>query len=195
MIFKLGWFIRGLFYKLFFGKYQLPSYIGKPLYISNINRIIIEKRVRIFPYFRMEVLDKNSSLIIRENTSIGQNFHIISGGGNNLVVGKNTTISANVFITNTEHEYKNIDKHIMLQPLKYRDTNIGENCFIGFGSVIQSGTVLGKHCVVGSNSVVRGTFPEYSVIVGSPAKVVKRYNSLSKKWEKTNEKGKFINEV
>ena len=48
MIFKIFWIIRGLVYKLFFGKFILPSYIGNPIYIKNFNQIFIGKQVRIF---------------------------------------------------------------------------------------------------------------------------------------------------
>ena len=72
----------------------------------------------------------------------------------------------------------------MNQSLVSESTSIGRNSFIGYGSVIQAGTVLGKHCVVGANSVVRGHFPDYSVIVGSPARVIKRYNDETKTWLK-----------
>ena len=46
-----------------------------------------------------------------------------------------------------------------------------------------AGTKLGKQCVVGANSVVRGEFPDYCVIVGAPARVVKKYNPDTKIWE------------
>ena len=54
---------------------------------------------------------------------------------------------------------------------------------------------MGRHCVVGTNSVVRGHFPDYSVIVGIPAKIVKRYDEKMKQWKKTNSKGEFIDEI
>ena len=72
------------------------------------------------------------------------------------------------------------------------DNQIGENCFIGFGVAIQAGTILGKQCVIGSYSVVKGEFPDYSVIVGSPAKIIKRYNIDTQKWEKTRPNGSFF---
>ena len=53
-----------------------------------------------------------------------------------------------------------------------------------FGVAIQAGTILGKHCIVGTNSVVRGIYPDFCVLVGSPASIVKRYNIKTKKWEK-----------
>jgi len=192
MTFKIFWILRGLLYKPFLGKFDIPSYIGKPIYISNFKRIFIGKRVRIFPNARIEVVNKESSIIFEDNISIGENFHIISG--ENLIIGRDSTISANVFITNIDHEYQEIDKHILEQPLIIKETQVGENCFIGYGAVIQAGTILGKHCVVGANAVVRGHFKEYSVIVGVPAKVVKRYDVEKKEWRKTNTKGEFIDE-
>jgi len=195
MIFKIFWILRGLIYKPFFAKFGLPSYIGKPLFIGNFKRIFIGKRVRIFPGARIEVVDKNSSIVFEDNISLGQNLHIISGGEQELRIGKNTTFSANVFVTNIDHKYDEINKHILEQPLVSTKTQIGENCFIGYGVVIQAGTILGKQCIVGANAVVRGTFPDYCVIVGVPAQIVKRYDEKSGIWRKTDNRGEFIDEI
>ena len=67
-----------------------------------------------------------------------------------------------------------------------KETRIGKGCFLGYGVVIQAGTKLGKHCIVGSNAVVRGDFPDYSVIVGCPARIVKRYDFEKGEWIKVN---------
>lgn len=190
MIFKIFWILRGLIYKPFFGKFGLPSYIGKPIFIGNFKRIFIGKRVRIFPGARIEVIGDNASIVFEENISIGQNLHITSGS--QLVIGKNTTILESVMITNIDHDYQEIDKHILKQKYIIKETKIGENCFIGYGAVIQAGTILGKQCIVGANAVVRGTFPDYSVIVGVPARIVKRYDEKSGVWKKTDKDGEFI---
>lgn len=50
------------------------------------------------------------------------------------------------------------------------------------GVAIQAGTILGEQCIVGANSVVRGTFPDYCVIAGVPAKIIKIYNKESGEW-------------
>ncbi len=192
MMIKILWLIRGFIYKPFFKTFGFLSYLGKPLYLHNMSKISIGKKVRIFPFARMEVVTKNASISFEDNISIGQYFHIISNA--NLVIGKNTTISANVLITNVDHEYENIDKHILEQPLIVKETKVGENCFIGYGAVLQAGTILGKQCIVGANAVVRGKFQDYSVIVGVPARVVKRYDVDKKVWRKTDKKGEFINE-
>ena len=46
-MFRIFWIIRGLLYKPFFGKFKLPSYIGKPVFIKNFKRIFIGEKVRI----------------------------------------------------------------------------------------------------------------------------------------------------
>lgn len=55
-----------------------------------------------------------------------------------------------------------------------REIKIGKNCFIGCNSIILKGTVLGDGCVVGAGAVVAGKFENNCVIVGNPAKVIKR---------------------
>lgn len=53
---------------------------------------------------------------------------------------------------------------------------IGNNVFIGNNSIILLNTTIGDNCVIGAGSVVRGQFPDDSVIVGNPAKVLMKTN-------------------
>jgi acetyltransferase-like isoleucine patch superfamily enzyme len=63
---------------------------------------------------------------------------------------------------------------------------IGDGSWIGAGSVILPGARIGKHVAIGANSVVNGEIPDFSVAVGSPAKVVKQYSEHSG-WLPANE--------
>jgi len=49
---------------------------------------------------------------------------------------------------------------------------IGNNVFIGNNCTILPNTSVGDNCIIGAGSIVRGQFPDNSVIVGNPAKVV-----------------------
>lgn len=69
-------------------------------------------------------------------------------------------------------------------------TQIGENCFIEYGAVIMSGNTLGRQCIVGASSVVKSTFPDFSVIAGSPARVVEKYDVLTGSRVKINKEEK-----
>jgi acetyltransferase-like isoleucine patch superfamily enzyme len=190
MLFKIIWFLRGMVYKLFLGRFLLPSYLGKPTYIGNLKHIYIGKNVRIFPGARIEVVGSAGEILIGNNVAIAQNLHLTSGA--QLTIGNNVTILANVMITNIDHDYKEIDRHILDQSHIISNTRIGDNCFIGFGAVIQAGTILGVQCVIGANSVVRGIFPDYCVIVGAPARIVKRYDFSDMKWKRTDINGNFL---
>ena len=46
------------------------------------------------------------------------------------------------------------------------------------------GAKIGDGCIIGAHSVVKGEIPAYSMAVGSPARVVKRYNFEKKIWER-----------
>lgn len=177
---KYLWAIRALFYKMFMGNIGYFVYIGKPCFIEGSRNIYIGNRTRIFPGIRMEALG-TGQIHIGSNCAIEQNVHITSSGV--LYIGDNVTINANTFLTNLDHEYKDITKSVLEQGYTTKETIIGEGCFIGYGAAIQAGTKLGKHCVVGAHSVVRGTFPDYCVIVGCPAYVIKKYNSDTNTWE------------
>lgn len=183
LIKKILWALRLTMYSLVFRGIHMPGYLGKPLLWSGIRRIHIGRRVRIFPNSRFEV-HEGGMIKICDNVSIGQGFHVTSQG--QLTIGAGTVISGNVLVTNIDHDYADIDRPVLEQPHIVRDTAIGEDCFIGFGAVIQAGTVLGNHCVVGANSVVRGEFPDYCVIAGVPGQVVRQYDTESKAWRRRN---------
>ena len=181
---KYCWAIRALFFKFRFGKCGNLTYIGKTTNISNnAKNIRIGNKVRIYPGLRAEIIDSQGKITIGDDVSIGQNRQITSYKGD-LKIGNQVTIAANVLISNNDHTYYELDKSILKQPLIYKATNIGDGCFIGYGSVILAGVQLGKHCVVGANSVVKaGTYDDYCVLVGSPARVVKKYNKKTNEWK------------
>lgn len=55
-----------------------------------------------------------------------------------------------------------------------RPVNIGDDCWIGGHVTILPGVTIGQGCTIGSNSIVTKDVPEWSVAMGSPAKVVKK---------------------
>ncbi|WP_445777215.1 acyltransferase [Shewanella sp.] len=185
---KFFWMLRAIVYKIFMKQFGLLSYIGSPCYVSGLPFWQFGYKVRIYPQARIESL--GGVIRIGDDVSIGQNLHLISMSS--VYIGSKTTVSANVFISDVDHDYKIIDVHIMDQALIAKETFIGENCFIGYGCVILPGTFLGKQCIVGANSVVRGTFPDHCVIAGSPAKIIKRYDFINNIWKKTDSSGNFI---
>jgi len=185
-------------YKMMFKKMGSKSVIKSPLFITP-EFISMGSSVQIWKDARIEGVSSyahknfNPNIIFQDGVTFQQRCHITAA--DTLEIGKNTIASFDVMITDIDHEYEDLNLPVGNQPLIVKKTQIGENCFIGSGAKIQAGTILGKHCVVGTNAVVRGTFPDYSVIVGVPARIVKRYDEVSRKWKKTNSKGEFLDEI
>lgn len=152
--------------------------------------------VLIWPGCRIEGISEylgisySPNIVISDRASFQQNCHIVAAS--RLTVGCDSTISSGAFITDSDHEHSDIEKNVLCQPLVVRETYIGTSCFIGTGARILAGTRLGAHCIVGANAVVRGSFPDHCVIVGIPARIVKRFDTTSGTWRKTNSKGQFL---
>ncbi len=94
-------------------------------------------------------------IVIGKNSNVQDNCTIhCSISGYNVTIGENVTIGHNAII---------------------HGCTIGDNCLIGMGSVILDGAVINKNCVVGAGSLItqHKEFPEGSLILGSPAKVVR----------------------
>ena len=71
-----------------------------------------------------------------------------------------------------------------LRPLDAgKPISIGRNCWLCDSVVVTAGSTIGEGSVIGANSVVKGTIPPYSIAVGAPAVVVKRYNPQTQRWE------------
>lgn len=121
-------------------------------------------------------------IVLGNKVSIEQNLHLTCA--NSISIGNNTAIAANVTITDITHPYTDISLPPEQQPIEVSSVVIGEDCKIYNNAVILPGTILGKHNVVGANSVVGGVFPDYCVIAGAPAKIIKYYNPATKNWEK-----------
>ena len=63
---------------------------------------------------------------------------------------------------------------------------VGEGTWLGHGTIVLPGSDIGRHCVVGANSVVNGLIPDFSVAVGTPASVIRRY-SEAEGWHRVHE--------
>jgi len=170
------------------------SLIIKPLNISGKN-ISIGKNVLIQHKSWIECNpltgEKNPELIINDGCTIGHFNEIYAT--KSILLDKNVLTADRVYISDNLHGYENPNIPILKQPIKQNGTvRIGEGSWLGVGVAV-IGANIGKHCVIGANAVVTHDIPDYSVAVGIPAKVIKRYNPQTNQWEKTDSFGNFLN--
>jgi lipopolysaccharide O-acetyltransferase len=60
---------------------------------------------------------------------------------------------------------------------------IGNECFLGVRVSIMPGVTLGNHCVVGAHSVVTRSFPDFSMVAGVPARLIRTFDFCKGQWE------------
>lgn len=112
---------------------------------------------------------------------IRNSFACIDG----ITIGKNVLFAGYVHLTDHSHGFEDITQPVTPQPLTSKGPIVIEDdCWLGFEAEILSGVHIGKHCVVAARSVVTKDVPDYSVVAGNPARIVKRYNFETNKWEK-----------
>ncbi|WP_083940560.1 acyltransferase [Rudanella lutea] len=113
------------------------------------------------------------SIIIHSNVSIGN--HLCITAIDKVEIKQGCLLSEYVYISDHGHGTDANGHPPATQPLFSKGpVIIGENSFLGYRTTILSGVELGKHCVVGAHSVVNKSFPDYSVIAGSPARLIKQ---------------------
>lgn len=133
---------------------------------------------------------KTVELRIGDRARMSFYMHIIAS--HKVVIGNNVNCGNGVYIADNAHNYEDIDVAPRDQPVKQlADVEIGDDTWLGEHSIIL-GCKIGKHCVIGSHAIVNHDIPDYSIVVGAPARIVKRYDFETKTWRKTDPKGMFV---
>lgn len=194
---KITMIIRGLVNKPFFKKAKGTLFIGKKCDIRCKKKIEFLGSATIEDYTKIDALSKGG-VKIGNNFSIGRNSIIECTGvlrelGETLEIGENVGIAANAFIavrgnvkigSNTifgpgvsihaeNHNFSDLEKPIRLQGATRKGITIGEDCWIGSKAVILDGVNIGNHVIVAAGAVVNKDIPDYSIVGGVPAKIIK----------------------
>ena len=176
-----------LFLKSSFKKFGKRSTLCFPFRINGSEFISIGEKVHIYEGSWILALKNNDIapiINIGNGTYVGRFSHIV--GVSKVEICNNVLISDKVYISDNLHDYKDIAIPIKAQEiLENSPVVIGENSWLG-ENVCVIGASVGRHCVIGANSVVINNIPDYSIAVGSPAKVIKKFNHISKTWDKVN---------
>jgi len=186
-------FLRIVYHRLCHPPPRGMKQIGKnsvffpPRRIDGAHSISIGENTFIFPHGWLSAIQEWAGIIYDPKIIIGDNVHI---GGNvwitalsKVVIEDDCVLGERVYISDAAHGLDPKAGPIMKQKLISKgDVHIQSGTFIGYGACVQPGVTLGRHCVVGINSVVTHSFPDYSMIAGSPARLIKVYSEQRGAW-------------
>jgi acetyltransferase-like isoleucine patch superfamily enzyme len=106
--------------------------------------------------------------LINKGTAIVAHFSV--------VIGNDVFTGHNCYITDQNHDYRDLTRPIGAQSMPEQPVRIGSGSWLGHGVVVLPGVTIGEHVTVAAGSVVTTDIPDRSVAVGSPARVVRRYD-------------------
>lgn len=161
---------------LYYGfAYYLPDSYGFGGKLWNGIRVFLCKRLfkkcgHIRTINRKVHFSTGSEIEIGDESGIGANTQIPY----NTIIGNHTIVSRNIFILNRNHEFGRTDIPINEQGFKPdKQTIIEDDCWLGMNSLYTPGRTIKKGTIIAMGSVLTKDFPEYSIVGGNPAKLLK----------------------
>ncbi|HET8929337.1 MAG TPA: acyltransferase [Acidimicrobiales bacterium] len=111
---------------------------------------------------------------IGDRVVLGRGSHIV--GHDRIVVEDDVYTGPYVYITDQNHTYRDPELPIGRQWPTDDPVRIGAGSWLGTNVVVLPGADIGRNVVVAAGSIVRGEVPDHSVIAGSPAKIIRRFD-------------------
>ena len=109
-------------------------------------------------------------VVIGDKTRIGLHCTIIGP----VTIGNNVNLAQGIVVTALNHNFTDCTKRIDEQGISTKEVTIGNDVWIGANATILPGVTIGRHCVVAAGSVVTKDVPDYTVVGGVPARVMKK---------------------
>jgi acetyltransferase-like isoleucine patch superfamily enzyme len=168
------------------------SWFVNPFYHKRGRFSVIRRRTRmdVLPFNKFElgaysiledfctINNGVGDVIIGSQTLIGMGNVIIGP----VTIGSEVIFAQNIVVSGLNHNYENIHLSIQKQNVSTAPIVINDECWIGANVVVTAGVEIGKHCVVAAGSVVTKDIPPYSVVVGNPARIIKRFDFERDQW-------------
>lgn len=159
-------------------------FIGRGLEVEYPRGISIADRTRLGRNCRLACYPDENGVygrIVIQPCWLGNNISILSS--NEVLIKSGALLASNISMVSYNHGM-NPEAGCPYggQPLEGSPIIIGKKTWIGEGCIISSGVEIGDWSIVGAGSVVTKSIPPYSIAVGNPAKVIKKYSFEKHKW-------------
>ena len=162
------------------------AFISPLAQLQHLSHISIGARTQIcrgtvlqaIPHYLGERFDPH--LDIANDVYVGQRCTISCA--NAVAIGEFVTLGDNVYVADGAHGHSDPTKGVLQQPLERGRIEIGPRAWLGYGCVVSGDVTIGESAIVGANSVVRSSVPAFTMAVGAPARVVKRFDHERREW-------------
>lgn len=169
--------IRKLLYFIYLTILSYTPEIYRPyaLFFPTLRRYFVSAFVNKCGYKLRVKRNADISMFIEigNYSELGSNCIIQS----NTVIGDYVIMGPNVKIYTKNHGYKDITTPMALQKVTNEIVKIGNDVWLGANVVITPGVTIGNHVIVAAGAVVTKDFPDYAIIGGVPAKIIKYRNN------------------
>lgn len=133
--------------------------------------------------------NQQSKLIFGDRVQLNDYVHL--SAIDSIRIGNDVLMASHVYISDNSHGlYKGTvddsspDVAPVNRPYYVAPVHVGDRVWIGEGAIIMPGVTIGEGAIIGAHSIVNTNIPDNSIAVGSPAKVIKKWNDNLNKWEK-----------
>ena len=158
--------------------YPQMRLIRRPVYMRGKNSLDGGRGLTTGHACRFDLVGDKKTLFIGNNCEIGDNVHIVAH--KSVKIGHNVLMASKIFISDTNHGIYSGDNQDSpktvpnSRSLTTAPVEIGNNVWIGEKSSIMPNVKIGKGVIIGANSVVTKDIPDYAIVAGSPAKIIKQ---------------------
>lgn len=183
VVFRKGY--NTFYWKKRFKGFGYNSRIAYPAFLQNTQFIEIGHNTTILSNARIQnFYPKAGETIIKIGSGCFIGFNLSLLNASRIEIGDNVLFASNVLITSENHGMDpESDIPYMDQTLFSMPVIIEEGCWVGEKVCIMPGVTIGSKSIIGAGSIVTKSIPPYCIAVGNPAKVIKKYNFKSHKWE------------
>ncbi|HEX4837551.1 MAG TPA: acyltransferase [Solirubrobacteraceae bacterium] len=150
---------------------------------GNVLEALREGRLQVGPHALLEPgvwITAPGGARVRIGTGTFLNMGVMVAAEELVEIGDHCMLANGCFVTDSSHRYDDPELPITWQGFESKGpTSIGDNCWLGANVVVTSGVTIGERCVVGANSVVTKDVEPFSVVVGAPARTIRKIGYAS----------------